>query len=1009
MYKKYSSNNCSKIKLKLFKLFNNNFYIYLLSFLIPTTFLCLIFSFLGICPFGNNTPLVVDMDKQYIDFLAYFKTIILEKNNFFYSFSQTLGGNIFGFSAYYLFSPFNLICLFFSREFLPIAVTIIIILKIGLSGLTFNLFLKKTSNLSYNLTSLLFSTAYSLMAYNTVYYYTIIWLDDIILLPLIVLGIIKIYNGEKSSTFIVCLFLSFLTNYYIGFMIFIFSILFYLYMFLREFQLKNIKSMKTQQTKNFILSLVFTCGISMFILLPVLLSLLGSKIQSNIDIKTFEIILFVSFIILVTTIFLIFKTKKGKSTAPKVDIFNSKEDLKTSENKYNFINSFLDKYNLSIKTVTITLIVFITIFLLFIIASIISNYYPPFLVFKENLKLSNVFSKLYTNSFKLIQINNLDYPETAFPQIFCSILVLYMIFIYFFNSCFSKREKVISALFISIFLLSFCITAIGLIWHGFSKPLWFPARFSFLFNFFLIYTGNRCFLKLKEGINSKSLLCSTITFIIFTTSIVLPSSAIRSGVCPSNIYPDIALVIFFAIAIYICLGIYNKNIISIPHKKVVTSLLYSIFIISHFLNIYIDAFHSIEETQKNYVSESGLTNLNAYSNFTKDTEYTINKIKSYDSGLFRTERTCLKRINSPMQFNYYGLSHFGSSEKSFIRTFMEELGFKNYGNYLYYDKGNTLTADCLLGVKYLLNNESEFKKPYKPFFSHNNIQVYENPFALPIGFGVSSDILKINDNFKGKNPFENQSQLLEYMSGETYTGLFNFIEPLDIYTENLVQNNLDNSIKFIKIDNTKEAYIYYKVKIPNANNFYAYFSTNPSNPFKSNKITEATLYINDKPSTALSLEDGFNCILPLNFNKEEDVIFKIKLNEDSFTLNDVKFCYENADVLQKYYNTLAKEPFNAEIVSSSHIKGAIKIDNDNRLLLFSIPYEEGWKIKIDGIKAKKIKINNALTAVYINKGNHYIDMQYIPDGFIFGSVISVATFVIFLAYFSLFYKKCKNK
>ena len=1008
MRKTHSPSNYNMIKFKLLRFINNKFFIYLLSFFIPAVFLSIIFAFLNICPFGNNTPLVVDMDGQYIDFLSYFKTIILEENNFFYSFSQNLGGNMFGFSAYYLFSPFNLICLFFSKETMPIAASIIIILKISLSGLTFNLFLKGNSGHNHNITSLLFSTAYALMAYNTVYYYTIIWLDGIILLPLVILGINKIYKGEKSITFILSLFLSFLTSYYIGFMIFIFSILFYLYTFLREFRLKEIKSIKIEQTKNFILSLIFTCGTSMFILLPVLLSLVGSKIQTNIDIKVFEIILFSAFIILSLSIFLIFKIKKRKTNTPKVDVFNSKEDLKKSETKYRYINSLLTKYNLSTKVISTILIVFISVFFLFVVAPIMGNYWNTFSIFKENLRLSDVFSKLYTGAFTFIQINNWDYPQTALPQIFSSIFVLYMTFIYFFNSCFSKREKIATITFIAIFLLSFCVMVIGLIWHGFSKPIWFPARFSFLFSFLLIYISHRCFFKIRDGITSTSLLYSVITFIIFTTSLVLPSSAINSGISAKNIYLDIMLVTLFAVTIYLCFGIYSKNIIIIPHKKIVVTLLYFIFIISHFLNIYADAFHSIKETQENYISGNNLTYLNEYSSFIKDTDYTISKIKDNDNSIFRIEKTYFRKINDPMQFNYYGLSHFSSSEKSFVRTFMEKLGFKNHGNYTYYNKGNTTAADSFFGIKYVLNKDFELKKPYELDFTHNNIEVYKNPLALPIGFGVSSDILKLNNNFNSKDPFENQNALFECMAGESQANLFNFIEPFDMYTENLVQTNLDNSIKFKKINNNQDAYIYYKVKMPHTDNLYAYFSTNPINPFKSSEIKEATLYINDKPASAYSLDDGFNCILPLSFNNEEDIIFKIKLNEEVFILNNAKFCCENIDVLKNYYNTISKEPFHAELVSSSHINGTISINEDDRLLLFSIPYEDGWKIKIDGVKTEKIKISNTLTAVYIDKGNHHVDMRYIPEGLIFGCTISIITLISFSLYFLFIRQKMQK-
>ena len=60
----------------------NRWFIYLLSFLIPSSFLTIIFAVLNIYPFGKISPLVIDLDRQYIDFLSYFKTIILDNNNF---------------------------------------------------------------------------------------------------------------------------------------------------------------------------------------------------------------------------------------------------------------------------------------------------------------------------------------------------------------------------------------------------------------------------------------------------------------------------------------------------------------------------------------------------------------------------------------------------------------------------------------------------------------------------------------------------------------------------------------------------------------------------------------------------------------------------------------------------------------------------------------------------------------------------------------------------------------
>ena len=60
----------------------------------------------GMYPFGERTILISDMNKQFNDYYAYFKTIVTGENNLIYTFSKTLGGDMVGFSAYYLQNPF---------------------------------------------------------------------------------------------------------------------------------------------------------------------------------------------------------------------------------------------------------------------------------------------------------------------------------------------------------------------------------------------------------------------------------------------------------------------------------------------------------------------------------------------------------------------------------------------------------------------------------------------------------------------------------------------------------------------------------------------------------------------------------------------------------------------------------------------------------------------------------------------------------------------------------------
>lgn len=251
-------------------------YQYILAFFIPVLISIAAFMAMGIVPFGTKSLLIIDMNNQYTDFFSYFKTIFTQNNDFFYSFSLNLGGNFIGFSGYYLLSPFNFLFLLFSNENLPLAVSLVALLKIGTCGLTFHYFLTKVYNAPTKWT-ILFSTAYALMAYNVVYLYNFLWLDVVAMTPLVILGIHKIFEDKKPYLYIAGLFLCFIFNYYIACMLCIFSAMYFIYrLILSTDRLRDLKT-KLRVMGLFVFSSVIAVGLACFLFIPVLGSLSGER------------------------------------------------------------------------------------------------------------------------------------------------------------------------------------------------------------------------------------------------------------------------------------------------------------------------------------------------------------------------------------------------------------------------------------------------------------------------------------------------------------------------------------------------------------------------------------------------------------------------------------------------------------------------------------------------------------------------------------------------------------
>src|SRR5574344_5748 len=117
--------------------------IYILSFFIPAFIFTLIMMLKHVTPFGHNTVLGSDLLSQYSSFYTELAYKLRHGNSLFYSFTQGLGTDYLNQASYYVISPLNIILIFFNSRTMPIAITILLILKCGLAGLSMSIYIKK--------------------------------------------------------------------------------------------------------------------------------------------------------------------------------------------------------------------------------------------------------------------------------------------------------------------------------------------------------------------------------------------------------------------------------------------------------------------------------------------------------------------------------------------------------------------------------------------------------------------------------------------------------------------------------------------------------------------------------------------------------------------------------------------------------------------------------------------------------------------------------------------------
>ena len=132
-------------------------------------------------PFGDHSLLIWDMDWQYSAFFVHLRDIMHGDASLWYSFSRAIGGDMIGVAAYYLISPFNLLFYFFDASNIYAGIALVLLLKIGTTGWAMNTYLYQKHQTA---DTVIFSTAYALSGFIAGYFFNMIWLDGIILLPL---------------------------------------------------------------------------------------------------------------------------------------------------------------------------------------------------------------------------------------------------------------------------------------------------------------------------------------------------------------------------------------------------------------------------------------------------------------------------------------------------------------------------------------------------------------------------------------------------------------------------------------------------------------------------------------------------------------------------------------------------------------------------------------------------------------------------------------------------------
>ena len=241
------------------------------AFVIPVLVLVILYIARQVFPAGENMYLRSDMYHQYAPLMKEFQRKLRSGGSLLYSWNVGLGNNFAGTYAYYLASPLNWLSAVFPDTLIPEFMNTMLIIRSGLMSAAFAWYVIRKFRRS-DLIATAFGCFYAMSSYMAAFSWNVMWLDCLVLLPLILAGLEKLVAERRPAMYVITLAACIISNYYISIMIAVFLVMYCIILLACEHRFRNGHEALSSAVM-FLASSAIAGGMAMFIVLPALFNL----------------------------------------------------------------------------------------------------------------------------------------------------------------------------------------------------------------------------------------------------------------------------------------------------------------------------------------------------------------------------------------------------------------------------------------------------------------------------------------------------------------------------------------------------------------------------------------------------------------------------------------------------------------------------------------------------------------------------------------------------------------
>ncbi|MBQ7504423.1 MAG: YfhO family protein [Ruminococcus sp.] len=622
------------------------------------------------------------------------------------------------------------------------------------------------------------------------------------------------------------------------------------------------------------------------------------------------------------------------------------------------------------------------------------------------LKTLDGLRHVYANTLTFIQPNTVE--SSGAPNIACGMLALIMALLFFVNRKVKLREKFFCGGLLIFLGLSCVIRQLDYMWHGFHFTNMIPFRFSYLISFVIVVMAFRTFHIIHKTGVLDIILATLLTVGIFLISYDLnPDYDLGTGDNAIKIRIVLYSAILAGIIITLLL-LYSTYIIN----KTVMTIAFAVLIV---LQGSVTAYIGVDTTKT--------TTTYDYPRAGQNTAEVVEYMKEQEKDtpeLWRAEFTSTQTLCDTALNGFNGVSMFNSMTNESITKFAENFGLMGWlsGNRYTYAENSPVT-NLFMNLKYIIARDGNVNNGayLSPVTSSGNVKLFKNKSYIPMGFMAESALLDYygQDAEDTYNPFENQNKFFKLATGvdkNVYERVENPTQSHTAFSQFQVTLPYEGSYgvyNFSTVDSSVTPHLHWNYKAPKSGYYYAY-----------TRITDGenlSVYKNGQ------LRNGTNnfyikrpYIMSIGYYKKGDTIsIHCELKQNANGNANIYVNYLNEEVFNEGFDRLKESSMTTTKLSGSSMEGTINVKKDG-LFYTSVPYEsgktkddkligklfasdnEGWQAYVDNQKVDITPVANALVAFKLTKGEHKIELKYIPKGFIKGAIISGFALLLFVLY-----------